>query len=87
MKIAYDGGTVTGIVRGGAGPVGVLLAHGAGAGQDHPWMPTVPDGLATEGLRGMLSVVGPTRMHYGRNVAMVRYMSTLMEEMLGVYFA
>ena len=40
-----------------------------------------------EGLRGMLSVVGPTRMHYGRNVAMVRYMSTLMEEMLGVYFA
>jgi transcriptional regulator of heat shock response len=40
-----------------------------------------------EGLRGKLSVVGPTRMHYGRNVAMVRYMSTLMEEMLGVYFA
>lgn len=40
-----------------------------------------------EGLRGMLSVVGPTRMHYGRNVALVRYMSTLMEEMLGVYFA
>ncbi len=40
-----------------------------------------------EGLRGMLSVVGPTRMHYGRNVAMVRYMSALMEEMLGVYFA
>ena len=39
-----------------------------------------------EGLRGMLSVVGPTRMHYGRNVAMVRYMSALMEEMLGVYF-
>ncbi len=50
MKIAYDGGTVTGIVRGGAGPVGVLLAHGAGAGQDHPWMTTVADGLATEGL-------------------------------------
>ena len=38
------------------------------------------------GLRGMLSVVGPTRMHYPRSVAMVRYMSSLMEELLGVYF-
>lgn len=50
MKIAYDGGTVTGIMRGDPGPVGVLLAHGAGAGQDHPWMTTVADGLAAEGL-------------------------------------
>jgi heat-inducible transcriptional repressor len=39
------------------------------------------------GLRGSLSVVGPTRMHYPRTVSMVRYMSTLMEELLGVYFA
>ena len=39
------------------------------------------------GLRGSLSVVGPTRMHYPRAVSMVRYMSTLMEELLGVYFA
>src|SRR3989304_1925839 len=39
------------------------------------------------GLRGMLSVVGPTRMHYPRSVAMVRYMSSLMEELLGDYFA
>jgi heat-inducible transcriptional repressor len=39
------------------------------------------------GLRGTLSVVGPTRMHYPRTVSMVRYMSTLMEELLGVYFA
>ena len=39
------------------------------------------------GLRGMLSVVGPTRMHYPRTVSMVRYMSSLMEELLGVYFA
>jgi transcriptional regulator of heat shock response len=31
--------------------------------------------------------VGPTRMHYPRTVSMVRYMSTLMEELLGVYFA
>jgi heat-inducible transcriptional repressor len=38
------------------------------------------------GLRGTLSVVGPTRMHYPRSVAMVRYMSTLMEELLRVYF-
>ncbi len=39
------------------------------------------------GLRGVLSVVGPTRMHYPRAVSMVRYMSSLMEELLGVYFA
>jgi heat-inducible transcriptional repressor len=39
------------------------------------------------GLRGILSVVGPTRMQYPRSVAMVRHMSSLMEELLGVYFA
>ena len=39
------------------------------------------------GLRGTLSVVGPTRMHYPRAVSLVRYMATLMEELLGVYFA
>jgi heat-inducible transcriptional repressor len=39
------------------------------------------------GLRGVLSVVGPTRMDYPRAVSMVRYMSSLMEELLGVYFA
>jgi len=38
------------------------------------------------GLRGSLSVVGPTRMDYPRTVSMVRYMSALMEELLGVYF-
>jgi heat-inducible transcriptional repressor len=39
------------------------------------------------GLRGTLSVVGPMRMHYPRTISMVRYMSSLMEELLGVYFA
>jgi heat-inducible transcriptional repressor len=39
------------------------------------------------GLRGNLAVVGPTRMDYPRAVSMVRYMSSLMEELLGVYFA
>ena len=39
------------------------------------------------GLQGVLSVVGPTRMDYPRAVSMVRYMSSLMEELLGVYFA
>lgn len=38
------------------------------------------------GLRGRLSVVGPTRMHYPNTVATVRYMSSLMEELLRVYF-
>ncbi len=40
-----------------------------------------------DGLRGTLAVIGPTRMHYPRAVSMVRYMSSLMEELLGVYFA
>lgn len=39
------------------------------------------------GLRGTLSIVGPTRMHYARAVSTVRYMSSLMAELLGVYFA
>ncbi len=39
------------------------------------------------GLRGILSVVGPTRMEYSRAVATVRYVSSVMEELLGVYFA
>jgi heat-inducible transcriptional repressor len=43
--------------------------------------------MGPAGLHGTLSVVGPTRMHYPRSVAMVRYMSTLMEELLRVYFA
>ena len=30
----------------------------------------------------MLGVVGPTRMQYGRAVAMVRYMTELMNELL-----
>lgn len=49
-RIAYDGGTITGITAGTPGDIGVLLAHGAGAGQGHPWMVTVRDGLAARGL-------------------------------------
>jgi predicted alpha/beta-hydrolase family hydrolase len=54
MKITYDIGddqaTVTGTLWGDPGPVGVLLAHGAGAGREHPWMTTVAGGLAARGL-------------------------------------
>ena len=46
----YDGGWVTGITAGEPGDVGVLLAHGAGAGQHHPWMGAVRSGLAARGL-------------------------------------
>ncbi len=34
-----------------SGRTGILLAHGAGAGQDHPFMITLRDALAAEGLR------------------------------------
>lgn len=50
MKIDYDGGWVTGVLRGEGGRAGLLLAHGAGAGQDHPWMMTMADGLAANEL-------------------------------------
>lgn len=50
MKISYDGGTVTGVAAGEPGPIGVLLAHGAGAGQNHPWIIHVRDRLARRGL-------------------------------------
>src|SRR5690606_40562776 len=35
----------------GDGPVGVLLAHGAGTDQDHPLIVAIRDGLASRGLR------------------------------------
>jgi heat-inducible transcriptional repressor len=38
------------------------------------------------GQGGTLVVVGPTRLHYSRAVTMVRYMASLMDEMMEVYF-
>lgn len=35
------------------GPVGIVLAHGAGVGQDHPWMVTMRTALAAGGLPTM----------------------------------
>lgn len=50
------GGSVTGRWRvpersgpGPRAPAGVLLAHGAGAGQDHPGITTIAEGLASQG--------------------------------------
>lgn len=40
----------------------------------------------SSGLRGTVSVLGPTRMQYSRAVPMVRYMSSIMEELLDAYF-
>lgn len=47
-KIAWDGGEITATVD-GSGPVGILLAHGAGVGQDHPSMILLRQGLAAGG--------------------------------------
>lgn len=41
------------VVPGDAGGTGVLLAHGAGAGQDHPFMVTLREALAAHGLTVM----------------------------------
>ena len=40
----------------------------------------------SSGLRGAISVVGPTRMQYPKAVSMVRCMSAIMEELLDAYF-
>ena len=50
MEISYNDEATTGIEYGRPGPIGVLLAHGAGAGQEHPWVATVAERLAGHGL-------------------------------------
>lgn len=39
------------------------------------------------GLRGTISIVGPTRMHYPEAVSMVRYVNSILEELLDAYFS
>jgi len=41
----------------------------------------------SSGLRGAISVVGPTRMQYRKAVSMVRYMDSIMEELLEAYLS
>ncbi len=50
VGITWDGGEVTGRWVGAPGRTGLLLAHGAGLGQDHEWMTYVRDGLAERGV-------------------------------------
>lgn len=47
-KITWPGGQVSGRLA-GSGPVGILLAHGAGTNQDHRFMTALRDGLAEAG--------------------------------------
>jgi predicted alpha/beta-hydrolase family hydrolase len=49
VTIAWEDGEVSGRFEDAAGATGVLLAHGAGLGQDHEWMTYVRDGLAAAG--------------------------------------
>jgi predicted alpha/beta-hydrolase family hydrolase len=49
VTIRWEGGTVGGRFAAARGSTGVLLAHGAGLGQDHEWMVQVRDGLADAG--------------------------------------
>ena len=46
--ISWLDGQVSGRLA-GSGPSGVLLAHGAGTNQEHPFMTSLRDGLAAEG--------------------------------------
>ena len=74
---AYPAGHDVAVIIGGEHPEDAMrVCSVISAGYDGP-----------SGLRGTLSIVGPTRMHYSRTVSMVRYMSSLMEELLRAYFA
>lgn len=53
LKIAWSGGTVTGKLRVRDSSSGVLLAHGAGAGQQHAFMAAVRNGLGDAGVTTM----------------------------------
>jgi len=50
VTISWEEGAVTGRFVDAPGQTGVLLAHGAGLGQDHEWMVYVRDGLAAAGI-------------------------------------
>jgi predicted alpha/beta-hydrolase family hydrolase len=45
VEVGYEGGVVSGRIA-GAGPHGVLLAHGAGTNQDHPFLVGLRDALS-----------------------------------------
>jgi predicted alpha/beta-hydrolase family hydrolase len=49
LTIEWEEGAVTGRFAPASADVGILLAHGAGLGQDHEWMTFVRDGLAAAG--------------------------------------
>jgi len=50
ITIAWEDGEVSGRFAAAGGSTGVLLAHGAGLGQDHEWMVFIRDGLAAAGV-------------------------------------
>ena len=50
IAIAWEDGEVSGRYAAAGGSTGVLLAHGAGLGQDHEWMVFMRDGLAAAGI-------------------------------------
>ena len=50
LQIDWGDGLVTGRFVAATGSTGILLAHGAGVGQDAPWIVHVRDGLASAGF-------------------------------------
>ncbi len=50
ITIAWGDGEVSGRFADAEGSTGVLLAHGAGLGQDHEWMIYMRNGLAAAGI-------------------------------------
>jgi heat-inducible transcriptional repressor len=71
----------------GEGVVSVVIGHEHPVAEMQMCSVITTSYAGPSGLRGVVGIVGPTRMHYSRNVAMARYMSTLMGELLNEYFA
>jgi heat-inducible transcriptional repressor len=75
------------VVQAGQGKLTVII------GNEHPYdamrqcSVVISRYGGPSGLRGTISVVGPTRMHYRKAVSMVRYMNSIMEELLDVYLS
>jgi uncharacterized protein len=78
LTIEWGGGAVEGILEGGDGATAVLLAHGAGAGQRHPWMAT---------MRSLLAARLPTMTFDYRYTAAGRRSPDRMDTLLAVHRA
>lgn len=78
IRVDWGEGTVEATLEGGTGPIGILLAHGAGAGQHHPWLTA---------MRSLLAAALPTMTFDYRYTAAGRRSPDQMPTLLAVHRA